>query len=159
MSSKRTISQDKLYNNVKRSCEGASGETRYGCMASSRICDQAWLPPRIICIDRGQRLIEIILSVMGGSRGWNIFFSLLHVSSNFKTKLFKFFLQKSTNTFCFVIANLGRLVAAKMRLSINCIEFAYSRPIVYPRPCLIMSLNGKCLLLLKRSVINISSME
>ena len=70
---------------------------------------------------------------MGGVK---YFFSLLHVSSNFKTKLFKFFLQKSTNTFCFVIANLGRLVAAKMRLNINCIEFAYSRPIVYPRPCL-----------------------
>ena len=75
-----------------------------------------------------------------GQGGEIFFFSLLHVSSNFKTKLFNFFLQKSTNTFCFVIANLGRLVAAKMRLSINCIEFAYSRPIVYPRP----SLAGIC---------------
>ena len=44
-------------------------QTRHGRMAAAHICAAAWLSLHIICINRGQRLIEIILSVMGGSRG------------------------------------------------------------------------------------------
>ena len=107
-------------------------KSRHGRMAAARLCAQAWLSPHIIHINRGQRLIEIILSV----RGRGQLFSLFYVSSNFKTQLFSKIDGHFLGTSCFVIANLGRLAAAKMRLSINCIEFAYSRPIVYPRPCL-----------------------
>ena len=76
-------------------------------------------------------------SQLTAARGGSHFFSLFYVSSNFKTQLFSKIDGHFLGTSCFVIANLGRLVAAKMRLSINCIEFAYSRPIVYPRPSLI----------------------
>ena len=77
------------------------------------------------------------LFAVNRGQGRITFFSLFYVSSNFKTQLFSKIDGHFLGTSCFVIANLGRLVAAKMRLSINCIEFAYSRPIVYPRPCLI----------------------
>ena len=41
------------------------GLSRHGRMAAARLCAQAWLSPHIIHINRGQRLIEIILSVRG----------------------------------------------------------------------------------------------
>ena len=45
-----------------------------GRLASQRICDQAWLSPRIIHIDRGQSLTEISISVRGGGKGGSYFF-------------------------------------------------------------------------------------
>ena len=74
-------------------------------------------------------------SRLTAARGGSHFFSLFYVSNNFKTQLFSKIDGHFLGASCFVIANLGRLVAAKMRISINCIEFAYSRLIDYPRPC------------------------
>ena len=109
-------------------------------MAAARLCAQAWLSPHIIHINRGQRLIENYSKCQGeGARG--VIFFLIYFTFQAISRHFEFFLTKIDEHFwgtsCYVIANLGRLVAAKMRLDINCIEFAYSRPIVYPRPCLV----------------------
>ena len=98
-------------------------------MAAARLCAQAWLSPHIIHINRGQRLIEIILSVRGRGQGGSYFFFVYFMFQAI-SRHFEFFLKKIDEHFwgtsCYVIASLGRLVAAKMQLDINCIIFAKS---------------------------------
>ena len=83
----------------------------------------------LIAVDRGQGRINFFL----------VYFTFQEIlRPNFFSKIDGHFFGTS----CFVIANLGRLAAAKMRLSINCIIFAYARLIDYPQSCLHWS--SKC---------------
>ena len=64
-------------------------------MAAARLCAQAWISPHIIHINRGQRLIEIILSVRGRGHIFLVYFTFQAISRHFE----KIFGKKSTNTF------------------------------------------------------------
>ena len=71
--------------------------SRHGRMAAARLCAQAWLSPHIIHINRGQRLIEIILSVRGRGQGGVIFF-FAYFTFQAISRHFEIFFEKNRRT-------------------------------------------------------------